>query len=86
MVKLKEPVEVIMTDGTIAFAEDVLESLIQSEVSNTIMQIHDEYDLTAPNDIQELSEMIAYYLETHTHIYIHPKQVVYEFQKQLKFS
>ena len=33
-----------------------------------------------------LSEMIAYYLEISTSIYIHPKQVTDEFQKQLKVS
>ena len=78
--------EVIMKDGSTALAVDVLDTLISSEVTNTIAQITHEYDLSNAKDIMTLSEMIAYYLEISTGIYIHPKQVTDEFQKQLKVS
>ena len=78
--------EVIMKDGSTALAVDVLDTLISSEVKNTIAQITHEYDLSNTKDIMTLSEMIAYYLEISTGIYIHPKQVTDEFQKQLKVS
>lgn len=78
--------EVIMKDGSTAPAVDVLDTLINSEVTNTIAQITNEYDLSNAKDIMTLSEMIAYYLEISTGIYIHPKQVNDEFQKQLKIS
>lgn len=78
--------EVIMKDGSTALAVDVLDTLISSEVTNTIAQITGEYDLSNTKDIMTLSEMIAYYLEISTGIYIHPKQVTDEFQKQLKVS
>ena len=78
--------EVIMKDGSTALAVDVLDTLISSEVKNTIAQITHEYDLSNAKDIMTLSEMIAYYLEISTGIYIYPKQVTDEFQKQLKVS
>lgn len=78
--------EVIMKDGSTASAVDVLDKLISSEVTNTIAEITHEYDLSNAKDIMTLSEMIAYYLEISTGIYIHPKRVTDEFQKQLKVS
>ena len=76
--------EVIMKDGSTGSAVDVLDTLISSEVTNTIAQITHEYDLSNAKDIMTLSEMIAYYLEISIGIYIHPKRVTDEFQKQVK--
>ena len=78
--------EVIMKDGSTALAADVLDTLISSEVTNAFAQITNEYNLSNAKDIMTLSEMIAYYLEISTGIYIYPKRVTDEFQKQLKVS
>lgn len=78
--------EIILKDGSTALASDHMGMLITSEVANTIDQIDDEYNLKNHSDIATLSEMVAYYLEISTGIYVHPKQVTSEFQKQLKAS
>lgn len=78
--------EVIMKDGSTKLASDVLATLISSEVTNTIAQISNEYDLSNAKAITTLSEMIADYLEVSTGISVEPNRVKYEFQKQLKRS
>ena len=78
--------EVVMKDGSTKLASDVLATLISSEVTNTIAQISNEYDLSNAKDITTLSEMIADYLEISTGISVEPNRVKYEFQKQLKRS
>jgi len=79
-------VEVEMKDGTIKFAANVgvIETLIESEVINTIAEIGNDYDLTKRDDIITLSEMIACHLEASTKIHIHPSRVICEFLHQLK--
>ena len=78
--------EIVMKDGSTKLASDVLATLISSEVTNTIAQISNEYDLSNAKDITTLSEMIADYLEVSTGISVEPNRVKYEFQKQLKRS
>lgn len=78
--------EVIMKDGTTQFAVDVIESLIESEVANTIAEVGNEYDLTKREDIITLSEMIACHLEVSTKTHITPSRVICEFLHQLKLG
>lgn len=78
--------EVIMKDGSTALAHDVLDTLIASEVTNVFSELNGEYDLNNNEDIITLSEMIAYYLEVSTGIYIHPSRVTSEFKTQLNLS
>lgn len=82
---IQNKIEIIMKDGSTAFASDHIDKLIASEVANTIAQIDDVYDLSKRADIQELSEMIADHLTRNTHIIIDPKIVMKEFRKHLKF-
>lgn len=77
-------VVVIMEDGSIELALDVLEAIIESEVTNTIAEIGNEYDLTKREDIITLSEMIACHLEVSLKTHIHVSRVVCEFLHQLK--
>ncbi|MFV5514772.1 hypothetical protein [Acinetobacter gerneri] len=77
-------IEVIMKDGTTKFAMDVIQSLIESEVTNTIAEIGNEYDLTKREDIITLSEMIVCHLEASAKIHVPHSQVISEFFHQLK--
>ncbi|EJB8467275.1 TPA: hypothetical protein NU789_001545 [Acinetobacter baumannii] len=77
-------VEVEMKDGSTKFAVDVIETLIESEVINTIAEVGNDYDLTKREDIITLSEMIACHLEASTKIHIHPSRVICVFLHQLK--
>jgi hypothetical protein len=79
-------VEVEMKDGSTKFAADVIETLIESEVINTIAEIGNDYDLNKRDDIITLSEMIACHLEASTKVRIHPSRVICEFLHQLKRS
>lgn len=77
-------ITVEMKDGSIKFAADVIEALIESEVINTIAEIGNDYDLTKREDLITLSEMIACHLKASTKVHIHPSQVICEFLNQLK--
>ena len=77
-------VEVEMKDGSVKFAVDVIETLIESEVINTIAEIGNDYDLTKREDLITLSEMIACHLKATTKVHIHRSQVLCEFFNQLK--
>lgn len=83
---MNKQTEVEMKDGTIKYATDidVIETLIESEVINTIAEVGNDYDLTKREDIITLSEMIACHLEASTKINIHPSRVICEFLHQLK--
>lgn len=78
--------EVILKDGSTALASDHTHELLASEVTNTIAQIGDEYNLKNQSDVRILSEMIVDYLEVSAGIYIDLKSVFVEFKRQLKFS
>lgn len=79
-------VEVIMQDGTKKFAVDVIDQLIESEVINTIAEVGNDYELSKPEDIITLSEMIVDHLEISTKTHINVSRVINEFLYQLKLS
>jgi hypothetical protein len=77
-------IEAIMNDGSTQLAIDVIEQLIASEVTNTIAEVGDDYNLSKHEDIICLSEMIACHLESAIKTNIHPSRVIGEFLRQLQ--
>lgn len=75
--------EVILKNGKTVEAADVLENLIASEVSNTIANNTDEFDLASSDGIRTAAEAIADYLELVTKESIDVSAVESELKVQL---
>ena len=80
---LKQQIEVIMQDGTVAKALEVMDKLIVSEVENTISNNDEDFDLTTAEGIADAGEIIGYYLEITTGIKPELAKVVIELNRQL---
>lgn len=76
--------EVILKNGKTVEAADVLENLIASEVSNTIANNTDEFDLTSIDGIRTAAEAITDYLEVVTKESIDISAVESELKFQLR--
>lgn len=75
--------EVILRDGKTVNAADVLETLIASEVSNTIANNTGEFDLTSTKGIRAAAEAITDYLQVVTGQNVELSAVVSELKSQL---
>jgi len=81
--KEQKMTEVILKNGKTVEAADVLENLIASEVSNTIANNTDEFDLVSSDGIRTAAEAIADYLELVTKESIDVSAVESELKVQL---
>lgn len=75
-------VNVILDDNTIVKTTDVMERLIASEVSNTILN-NEIFDLSSPEQRAEVAELICDYLEVATGIQPDAEAVFDEVNRQL---
>lgn len=64
-------------------AADVIKTLIASEVSNTIANNTDEFDLASKSGIKDAAEAITYYLQLVTGVAVNEADVYRELEQQL---
>ena len=81
-------VEVVMKDNSLASADDVIDTLIVSEVENTIAVIQQDsfYDLTKQNDITEIAKQLVEYFKVHTGITVALETFIKEIRQQLQVN
>lgn len=84
--KIKQDVEVIMKDGSTALAKDVMDTLITSEVANTISENDGVFKLHTHEGIVDAAEYLVMYFELNTHITLDIDTIVAEFKRQLRSS
>ncbi|MFX8856842.1 hypothetical protein ABTM70_01255 [Acinetobacter baumannii] len=84
--KIKQDVEVMMKDGSTALARDVMDTLITSEVANTISENDGVFELHTHKGIVDAAEYLVMYFEINTHITVAIETIISEFNRQLRLN
>lgn len=85
---MEQDTEVIMKDNSVATAKDVIDTLIASEVADTLAAIQQDglYDLNKRNDINDVAQQLVEYFEKHTGITVALETFIKEIRRQLKVN
>lgn len=83
---IKQDVEVILKDGSTALAKDVIDTLITSEVANSIAENDGVFELHTHKGIVDAAEYLVMYFEINTHITVAIETIIAEFNQQLTLN